>query len=204
MNRQTPEAAIAEIISAGRFLAARGWVPATSGNFSRRIDADTIAITVSGADKGELTPDHVTTISVRAPLPAGVSAETPVHVALYRSAADVGAVLHTHSVAATVVSLAHRGKTAIALEGYEVVKGLRGYQSHEETLHLPLFENTQDMEALAVEMIARLTPGAGCFGFILAGHGLYAWGATMREARRHTEALEFMLACELERGRYRP
>ena len=204
MTSDETDAAIAEIIAAGRFLAARGWVPATSGNFSRRINADAAAITVSGADKGELTPDQVTTISLRAPLPPGVSAETPVHVALYRSAPDVGAVLHTHSVAATVVSLAHRGKTAIVLEGYELVKGMRGYQSYEETLHLPLFENTQDMESLAVAVSSRLTPGAGCRGFILAGHGLYAWGASMREARRHTEALEFMLACELERGRYRP
>ncbi|MBX7200746.1 MAG: methylthioribulose 1-phosphate dehydratase [Rhodospirillaceae bacterium] len=204
MSPKAPDAVVMEIVEAGRFLSARGWVPATSGNFSRRIDAGTIAITVSGADKGELRHDQVTTISLHAPLPAGVSAETPVHVVLYQRNPDVGAVLHTHSVAATVVSLAHHGKASLPLAGYELVKGMRGYQSHEEILYLPLFENTQDMNGLARDIGDRMTAAPGCCGFLLAGHGLYAWGATMREARRHIEALEFLLACELERGRYRP
>jgi methylthioribulose-1-phosphate dehydratase len=204
MTVQIPEAIVSEIIETGRLLSARGWVPATSGNFSRRIDADTIAITTSGIDKGELTPADVCAINLHAPLPAGVSAETPLHVALYAHAPDVGAVLHTHSLAATVVSLAHGDAASIALSNYEIVKGIRGFRSHEDTLHLPLFANSQDMETLAVAVQSRLHAKPGPFGFVLAGHGLYAWGATMREARRHIEALEFLLACELERGRYRP
>ena len=35
----------------------------------------------------------------------------------------------------------------------------------------------------------------------IAGHGLYAWGRSMAEARRHVEAFDFLLACELEKGR---
>jgi methylthioribulose-1-phosphate dehydratase len=35
-------------------------------------------------------------------------------------------------------------------------------------------------------------------GYLIAGHGLYAWGRDLAEARRHLEAFEFMLACELE------
>lgn len=198
------DSAAAEIIAAGRLLAARGWVPATSGNFSRRIDAEAIAITASGADKGDLQPRDIKVVDLGAPLPAGVSAETPLHVVLYRHAPETGAVLHTHSMAATVVSLAHAGRPSIPLAGYELVKGVRGYASHEETLHLPVFLNTQDMEALAVDLRAYLDAHPHAFGFVLAGHGLYAWGATMKEARRHVEALEFLLACELERGRYRP
>lgn len=197
------EAAIAEIIDIGRFLSARGWVPATAGNFSRRVDEEWIAITASGAEKGELRPEDVKFIALHAPLPAGVSAETPLHVTLYRNDPGIGAILHTHSMPATVVSMAHRGAPAITLENYELVKGIRGYRSHEETLHLPLFPNSQDMDAVAVSLRAHLERVPGSFGFVLAGHGLYAWGATMREARRHVEALEFLLACELERGRYR-
>ena len=197
------DAATAEIISAGKFLSAKGWVPATSGNFSRRIDASTIAITVSGTDKGELGPADVRFIEITAPLPAGVSAETPLHVALYRHDSSIGAILHTHSLPATVVSLAHRDQSSIALTDYELVKGVRGYASHEQTLHLKLFANTQDMNALATTLRDYLEREPGTFGFAVAGHGIYAWGENMREARRHVEALEFLLACELERGRYR-
>lgn len=198
------DSAVAEIIDVGRFLAARGWVPATSGNFSRRLDHETIAITASGADKGDLRPGDVKVIALAAPLPPGVSAETPVHVALYRRTPDIGAILHTHSLASTVVSVAQPDRLSIPLANYELVKGIRGHNSHEDTLHLPVFPNSQDMDAVAVSLEAHLDKNPGCFGFVLAGHGLYAWGSGMKEARRHVEALEFLLACELERGRYRP
>lgn len=193
-----------EIVETGRFLSARGWVPATSGNFSRRIDADTIAITASGIDKGALTVGDIKTVALRQPLQPGVSAETPLHMALYEDNAEIGAVLHTHSLPATVVSLAHAERTSVALANYEIVKGIRGYHSHEQTLDLPLFPNSQDMRELSAAIRSDLMSRPNVFGFLLAGHGLYAWGATMREARRHIEALEFLLACELERGRYRP
>jgi methylthioribulose-1-phosphate dehydratase len=194
----------AEIINAGQTLAARGWVPATSGNFSRRVDHATIAITASGRDKGELGAADILLIGLGEPAKPGVSAETPIHLALYEDNPDIGAILHTHSLAATVISMAHAKSDAIMLSNYEIVKGLRGFQSHEETALLPLFPNSQDMNTLATTIRADLKAKPSVFGFLLAGHGLYAWGSTMREARRHLEAYEFLLACELERGRYRP
>ena len=36
------------------------------------------------------------------------------------------------------------------------------------------------------------------WGYLIAGHGLYAWGRDIAEARRHLDAFEFMLGCELE------
>jgi hypothetical protein len=44
-----------EIITNVRELAHAGWTPATSSNFSRRLDDRHAAITVSGRDKGRLT-----------------------------------------------------------------------------------------------------------------------------------------------------
>ena len=202
MSIDVPEDIATELVDAGRWLASRGWVPATSGNFSRRIDADTIAITASGVDKGELRGGDVRGISLREPLPHGVSAETPIHVMLYQESADIGAVLHTHSLAATVVSMAH--ETSIPLSKYEMLKGIRGFKSHDATYKLAVFPNAQDMGVLAKEVRAHLKSEPQTFAFALAGHGLYAWGASMREARRHIEAVEFLLSCELERGRYRP
>jgi methylthioribulose-1-phosphate dehydratase len=201
----TPEQAAArEIVAIGQVLAQRGWVPATSGNLSRRIDATRIAITASGLDKGSLSPEDIRVVALTQPLPRDVSAETPLHVSLYRRDPEIGAVLHTHSLAATVVSRAQAGADAIVLDGYELQKGIRGYGSHEQALHLPLFANSQDMVQLTADVEQRLAGRTGIQGYALCGHGLYAWGRTMAEARRHLEAFEFLLACELERGRYRP
>ena len=41
------------------------------------------------------------------------------------------------------------------------------------------------------------------WGYLIAGHGLYAWGRDISEARRHLDAFEFMLGCELEMRRLR-
>ena len=60
--------AASAVINAGRASAARGWVPATSGNFSARIDEGSFAVTRSGVDKGSLTPDEFIAQPVHAPL----------------------------------------------------------------------------------------------------------------------------------------
>ena len=200
----SPEAAQAEIVAAGRLLSVRGWVTATSGNLSRRIDQDRIAITASGVDKGELTPGDIMTVRLSEAIPKGVSAETPLHMLLYRRDPKIGAVLHTHSPVATVVSRAQGAADTLVFQGYELQKGLRGVKGHEEEVRLPLFANSQDVPALAEIVERRLDGESGVWGYALAGHGLYAWGASMAEARRHLESYEFLLQCELERGRYRP
>ena len=54
----------AEIAQAGAEFAARGWTPATSSNFSMRIDGDTAAVTISGRDKGALTSADVMAVTL--------------------------------------------------------------------------------------------------------------------------------------------
>jgi len=192
-----------ELSNAGALAAQRGWVPATSGNFSRRIDERRIAITRSGADKGALLADDVLIITIDEPLPASISAEAPLHVARYRCAHNVGAVLHVHTVAATVLSRACARAGEIVLHSYELHKALSTFTTHESSARIPVFANSQDMAALAEVVEARLADHTHAPGYLLAGHGLYTWGETMFEARRHLEALQFLLECELEERRIR-
>ncbi len=77
-------------------------------------------------------------------------------------------------------------------------KALAGTTTHDDAVDLPVFANDQDTAALAVRVERRLSDPGTAPGYLLAGHGLYAWGATMAEARRHLEGLEFLLACTLE------
>lgn len=196
-----PEASAKEaVIDAGRRAARAGWVPATSGNFSVLADGDRIAITRSGTDKGELSLDDVVLLDLEATAQVGASAETPLHVALYRSSPEIGAVFHVHSPGATVAARIAARDGAILIEGWELAKALPGVRSHETVVEIPVLENDQDVPALAARIAARLAEparGVRAPGYVLAGHGLYAWGASPRLAWRHVEALEVLLAQHL-------
>jgi methylthioribulose-1-phosphate dehydratase len=201
LSAAAPAEVVESIAAIGRFASARGWIAATSGNFSCRIDARHAAVTCSGVDKGNLGPDQIAVLDLDAPIPPGMSAETPLHLARYRADPAVGAVVHVHTVAATVLSRLHAADGVLHLSGFEMQKALRGIATHETALELPIFANSQDTDALAAEVEARLGNAPAVPGYLLCGHGLYAWGQTMDEARRHLEGIEFLLTCTLEEGR---
>lgn len=188
------------IVAIGNRLDMRGLAPATAGNYSMRLDDGSIAITVSGAHKGRLVADQVMRVSPQGESLDGKkpSAETLLHCLIYRLDPSAGAVLHTHSVSGTVLSMATPGE-AIVLEGYELLKAFPGIETHDTAIAMPLVDNSQDMAALAAELEPRLT-GAGPMppAFYIRGHGLYAWGPTMAAAEMIVEAGEFLLACALE------
>jgi methylthioribulose-1-phosphate dehydratase len=189
-----------EIVSTARELAARGWTPATSSNFSMRLGEAHAAITVSGLDKGRLTEDGVMVVDLDGRPVATEqrpSAETVLHTRLYRRDAGIGCVLHTHSLVQTVASRVFAPSGGVRLEGYELAKAIAGTTTHEAVIELPVLANSQDMPATAGQVEALLDAGP-LSGYLIAGHGLYAWGRDLAEARRHLEAFEFMLACELE------
>jgi len=197
-----PPSVVEEIAAFGRFAALRGWVPATSGNFSRRIDAGHVALTRSGIDKGAIRAGDVAVLTIGEPPPAGVSAEAPLHLARYRTDPAIGAIFHVHTVASTVLSRMDADGGVVCTDGFEMHKAL-GASTHESVIEIPVFKNDQDTAALAAAVEARLGTAATVPGFLLAGHGLYAWGATAADARRHVESLEFLLACHLEERRLR-
>ena len=189
-----------ELIVNVREIALAGWTPATSSNFSRRLDDRHAAITVSGRDKGRLVEDDIMVVDFdgnavgRDHRP---SAETLLHTQLYRRFPEIGCVLHTHSQAQTVASRLFAGAGVVRLEGYELLKAFDGNTTHEAEIDLPVLPNTQDMPALAAQVDALLD-ARRLWGYLIDGHGLYTWGRDMAEARRHLDAFEFLLGCELE------
>jgi methylthioribulose-1-phosphate dehydratase len=190
-----------EIARTGTQLAALGWTPATSSNFSMRLDANHAAITVSGRDKGALTPDDVMVIDMEGQpvaTDARPSAETALHTQVYRRVPGAGAVLHTHSRNQTVASRLFAQLGGVELAGYELLKAFSGYATHESAMQVPVFPNTQDMPELVARVDAWLDSGKPLHAYLIDGHGIYTWGRDMAETRRHPEALEFMLACELD------
>ena len=189
-----------EIIEAGRFLYGRGWSPATSSNYSTRLSASQALLTVSGKHKGQLGPDDVLATDLAGnSLEPGKkpSAETLLHTQLYSWCPEIGAVLHTHSVNATVLSRVTPGDS-IEFEDYELQKAFSGISTHESKVLVPIFDNDQDITRLAAKVQPWLEAHPDCVGYLIRGHGLYTWGARMSDALRQIEAFEFLSECELK------
>jgi len=186
-----------ELASTGRRLYARGWVLGTSGNFSAVVSRRPLrlAITASAVHKGALRSSDILAIDEQ----GGVirrnaktpSAEAALHLEIVRRE-GAGAVLHTHSVWSTMLSELHAPRGGVELEGYEMLKGLRGVKSHEHREWIPILENDQDMPRLARAVGEMLQQNGSLRAFLLRRHGLYTWGDTLAEAERHVEVLEFL------------
>ena len=197
MNRET---LTREIIEAGRFLYGRGWSPATSSNYSARLSADQALLTVSGKHKGQLGEDDVLATDLDGiSLEPGKkpSAETLLHTQLYRWQPGIGAVLHTHSVNATVLSRLTLSDSLVFAD-YEPQKAFSGVTTHESQVEVPIFDNDQDIARLAAKVQPWLDAHPECVGYLIRGHGLYTWGPRMSDALRQVEAFEFLFECELK------
>jgi len=198
MQQAAPTEIAMKLVEIGREFYSRGWVLGTSGNFSAVVSRAplVLAMSQSGADKGKLTAEQILLIDEHATVvsghPSKPSAESPLHV---RLAKEFGAqaVLHTHSVWSTTLSDVHAERGGVTIEGYEMLKGLSGVETHEHREWLPIIENSQNMNVLAETVSRILHKSPGAHGFLLRRHGLYTWGNDLEEAKRHVEILEFLL-----------
>lgn len=189
------------IIDAARAFSAAGWTPATSSNFSMRLDRELVCITVSGRDKGCLEREDLMLIDMQGcavGTAARPSAETALHTQIYQRWPDIQVVLHTHSRQQSVASRFYAADGVLQLQGWELQKAVAGYATHEDPLEIPVFPNTQRMPELVARVEAWIETGKPLHAYLIDGHGLYTWGRSMAEARRHLEALEFLIACELD------
>ena len=195
---------LAQLVTTCHWIGAKGWAPATGGNMSVREDARWCWLSESGRDKGSLTCDDFLQVDIlnnNAPSGRKPSAETGLHTLDYRLFPEANVGLHVHTVHATVLSRLETGNT-LQLQGYEMQKTLSGQHSHLDSVAVAIFDNDQDIEALAarIEAYARSHPLR--YGFLIRGHGLTCWGRDVSEARRQLEGLEFLFECELLRRRY--
>ncbi|HUB28134.1 MAG TPA: methylthioribulose 1-phosphate dehydratase [Terracidiphilus sp.] len=186
------------LCATARWCHARGWVPATSGNFSVR-SGDRIFITPTGLDKGTLASTDLLETAADGTVVDGrgkPSAETGLHAVIYRERPQAHAILHVHTVWNTLLSGRFLETGYVPVEGYELLKGLAGVATHEHEERVPILENSQDYEELARQLTSALQLYAGAHGVLLSRHGLYTWGNSVADARRHLEALEFLFEVE--------
>lgn len=199
MTRMHFAEAAEALAAVGRRLDARGWAPATAGNYSARLDDGSVAITISGKHKGRLDPSGIMRVALDGtPLTEGKpSAETGLHLALYRAYPDVNAVLHGHSPEAVGMSRAMAGASEWVFRGHELLKVFPGISTHDVEIRLPIVDNSQDMDEIEAAVAPlRVAPGAAP-AYLIRSHGLYAWGRDLEEAERVLEGTEWLIAAEL-------
>jgi methylthioribulose-1-phosphate dehydratase len=201
--RPSAVAAARTLAAVGRRFDARGWTAGTSGNFSVVLSRGPLrlAMTRSGGHKGRLGPRDIVVVDeagqlVRAgrttrPAAARPSAEAAIHVAI-AGLRDAGAVLHIHSVWSTILSDRHAAAGGVAIEGFEMLKGLDGVATHEHREWVPIVDNSQDMARLSGDIGAQLKGHANAHALLIRRHGCYTWGRTLEDAERHVEILEFL------------
>lgn len=191
------------LVRVAREFGALGWTPATSGNYSIRLGDNRLLLTRSGVHKRDLSLDDLMLVDEQGwPIEAGrASAEAGLHVQLYQLNPAINAVLHVHSPAATVASRRYAGAGEIVFRNYELQKALAGIRSHETEVRIPVVGNDQDIERLAARIQPHLERSPRPWGYLIEGHGIYAWGGSVAEAARHLEALDFLLACDLMENR---
>ena len=195
------------LVQTVRFLHAQGWTPATSSNFSLRSSEkagfEGFLISVSGLDKGQLTPadflpvDETGNVTDTEKAHIKPSAETLLHGWVYKNFPQAGVVLHTHSVNGTVVGKLHQKQGVLTFTDFEILKGLEGIKTHEAEVTIPVLPNHQDMGVLVKQLDDwyQQNKNRPLYGFLLAGHGLYSWGETPAQAQRHIEVFEFLFDC---------
>lgn len=190
--------ATAEMIAAAGDFYRFGWLHGTSGNLSTRLSDEEVLITASGKSKGSLTPDDFLIVDPQGkpatPKGPRPSAETGVHMAMYKAMPEVGAVYHVHHLHAALCGKRDFKQGYTFVNDVEMIKGL-GLWEPEASARIPIVENHHDLDELARAVAAHLNSedfDATVPGINLRNHGVYAWGKTPAEARRHIETFGYL------------
>lgn len=197
---------VANLVKIVREFNAKGWAPATSSNYSfRNVESDSeFSITISGVDKSFFSEKDIIVVNE-----SGVpvesfkhlvpSRETLIHMLIYRLT-QANAVFHTHSSNSTVLSMLFENEKEMSFRGYEILKGVKGNTSHLEALSIPIISNSGDPLQICFDIEEALSQNSGSFALMISGHGLYCWGDSLHEAKRHTEIFEFLMECSFKKA----
>ncbi|MBR9985137.1 MAG: class II aldolase/adducin family protein, partial [Desulfosarcina sp.] len=147
------------------------------GNVSVRVSGEpALVVTPSGKPYMQLTAEEICVVDFdlnRIDGDLAPSIETAMHVGIYQSRADVGAVVHTHQAYASVFALINQPIPAL----FDEVALAIG-----ETVDVVpyAFSGTPELA-----QNVRQTVGNGCDCFVMQNHGALSLGKTLEHARKH-------------------
>lgn len=184
-----------------RVMNSLGHNPATSGNYSLRskTSPDIALVSESGIDKSKFTEDNFLSVyyNERKLHPDYINSgrkssdETDIHLTIYQIT-KANCVLHSHMLDALLFADLFKGLPYATIEGLELLKGFKGITTHDLKINIPCFDNTQDIATLAEEIKPSILAQKNNYGLLLRGHGVYVWGDSVEEAKRHLEVFEYI------------
>jgi methylthioribulose-1-phosphate dehydratase len=170
-----------------------GWASGTGGGISLKADGK-IYMAPSGVQKERLRPEDIFVLDE-----AGAIKEEPgngitlsqcaplfMHAYQIRKA---GAVLHSHSIHAMLVTRLFKDKFSI--QGLEMQKGLEGYGAF-DTLELPIIENTAQERDLADSLAQAIRENPKANAVLVRNHGVYVWGRDWKQAKTQAECYDYL------------
>src|SRR5689334_8803330 len=168
------------LVEFGRMLHTRGFVGATDGNLSVRMDSDRVMVRRTCVSKGMMHPEEMVIVDLDGQKLSGArrpSSEINMHLTIYRMRPDVGAVVHAHPCTATAFASA-----GIALDEplcSEIVITLGD---------VPLAPYATTGSSELSESLKPFIPSHNAI--LMANHGVVTYGQDLRQAYLRMEAVE--------------
>jgi len=182
-----------------RLFYEHGWVTGTGGSISIRWN-DGIYMTPSGVQKERIHPDDLFVVDkdgkvITPPTPKPgrsnkLSDCAPLFLHAYNQR-DAGAVLHSHGVSCNLITLLFEDKPEFRITKQEMIKGIEGHGYYDE-LVIPIIENTAWEHELADSLGEAIAKYPKAPAVLVRHHGMYVWGKTWEQAKRHAECLHYL------------
>ena len=183
-----------------------GWVSGTGGGISIRdpTDADRVYIAPSGVQKERMVPDDMFLLRldgtvISAPQGLKPSQCTPLFLHAYRLR-DAGAVIHTHSMHAMLVTVSSPTPHEFRIKNQEMIKGIQGH-GYDDTLVIPIIENTRHEAELADSLAEAIEKYPSSPAVLVRHHGVYVWGKDWIQAKTQCECLDYLFQAYLDMRR---
>jgi L-fuculose-phosphate aldolase len=172
----TPDA----VLAAAKAMLRRGLVEGTAGNISGRLEGGQVCLTPSSVDYESMTLEDLVVVDLDGEVLSGTrspTTEKDLHLSVLRRYPELGSVIHTHAVYATMFALAHEPIPAVIEEVVVYVGG-----------DVPCcdYKGTGSRE-LGEEVAAHLGDRGAA---LLANHGLVTCAATPEQALHHAGLVE--------------
>jgi methylthioribulose-1-phosphate dehydratase len=178
-----------------------GWASGTGGGISLK-EGGHIYMAPSGVQKERLRPEDIFVLDEEGAIqeqPGGgtqLSQCAPLFMHAYRMR-KAGAVLHSHSIHANLVTLLFNKKFCI--RGMEMQKGLEGYGAFDR-LEIPIIENTAQERDLADSLGQAIRDNPKTHAVLVRNHGIYVWGKDWKQAKTQAECYDYLFeaACRMK------
>jgi methylthioribulose 1-phosphate dehydratase/enolase-phosphatase E1 len=103
-----------------------------------------------------------------------------------------GAVLHSHAICTNLITSILEGQSEFTISHQEMIKGIDGHGFF-DTLTIPIIENTAWEHELADSLGEAIAKYPKAPAVLVRRHGMYVWGNTWQQAKRHGECMHYLL-----------